>query len=133
MPLEKIEAGLASICPLKRVAVPQDIGRVVAFLASEEGEWINGLSTRRGLETMLTRCRPNNQAQRWFRCIEEKLRRGLQNTGMGSPFRDPDSRVRRAAGSEAGAVVNLWGSVSGNESRIEIIRYITWTVDVRHL
>jgi 3-oxoacyl-[acyl-carrier protein] reductase len=42
MPLEKIEAGLASICPLKRVAVPQDIGRVVAFLASEEGEWING-------------------------------------------------------------------------------------------
>ncbi|KAN0090390.1 1,3,8-naphthalenetriol reductase-like protein [Hyaloscypha variabilis] len=42
MPLDKIEAGLASICPLKRVAVPQDIGRVVAFLASEEGEWING-------------------------------------------------------------------------------------------
>ena len=47
MPLEKIEAGLASICPLKRVAVPQDIGRVVAFLASEEGEWINGTSTLR--------------------------------------------------------------------------------------
>jgi hypothetical protein len=47
MPLDKIEAGLASICPLKRVAVPQDIGRVVAFLASEEGEWINGMPTLR--------------------------------------------------------------------------------------
>lgn len=43
MPLENIEAGLAKMCPLSRVAVPQDIGRVVAFLASEEGEWINGL------------------------------------------------------------------------------------------
>lgn len=42
MPLDRIEAGLANMCPLKRVAVPADIGRVVAFLASEEGEWING-------------------------------------------------------------------------------------------
>ena len=43
MPIETIEAGLANMCPLKRVAVPADIGRVVAFLASEEGEWINGI------------------------------------------------------------------------------------------
>jgi 3-oxoacyl-[acyl-carrier protein] reductase len=43
MPLENIEAGLAKMCPLNRVAVPSDIGRVVAFLASEEGEWINGM------------------------------------------------------------------------------------------
>jgi len=45
MPIETIEAGLANMCPLKRVAVPADIGRVVAFLASSEGEWINGMST----------------------------------------------------------------------------------------
>jgi 3-oxoacyl-[acyl-carrier protein] reductase len=44
MPIETIEAGLANMCPLKRVAVPADIGRVVAFLASSEGEWINGMS-----------------------------------------------------------------------------------------
>jgi 3-oxoacyl-[acyl-carrier protein] reductase len=45
MPIETIEAGLANMCPLKRVAVPADIGRVVAFLASSEGEWINGRPT----------------------------------------------------------------------------------------
>ena len=39
---EAIEKALANGSPLKRCAVPEDIGRVVAFLASEEGEWING-------------------------------------------------------------------------------------------
>ncbi|KAK0109826.1 Arp2/3 complex subunit, actin nucleation center [Cadophora gregata] len=39
---ESIEAGIARLCPLKRVAVPEDIARVVAFLASKESEWING-------------------------------------------------------------------------------------------
>ncbi|TVY82992.1 Short chain dehydrogenase mdpC [Lachnellula suecica] len=42
MDLQKIEAGLASLCPLGRVAVPQDIGRIVAFLAHSDSEWING-------------------------------------------------------------------------------------------
>ncbi|KUJ15367.1 putative versicolorin reductase [Mollisia scopiformis] len=41
-PIEAIEQGIAALCPLKRVAVPQDIARVVAFLASRESEWING-------------------------------------------------------------------------------------------
>jgi hypothetical protein len=41
--VEAIDAGIAALCPLKRVAVPQDIGRVVAFLASAESEWINGM------------------------------------------------------------------------------------------
>ena len=41
---EEIEASLARGSPLNRVAVPGDIGRCVAFLASEEGEWINGQS-----------------------------------------------------------------------------------------
>ena len=39
-----IDAGLANMCPLKRVAVPADIGRVVAFLASADSEWVNGMS-----------------------------------------------------------------------------------------
>ncbi|KAI4143510.1 MAG: hypothetical protein LQ340_006978 [Diploschistes diacapsis] len=38
----EIEASLAAGSPLNRVAVPGDIGRCVAFLASEEGEWVNG-------------------------------------------------------------------------------------------
>jgi len=41
-PLDKIEAGIAKMCPLGRVAVPADIARVVAFLAHEDSEWING-------------------------------------------------------------------------------------------
>jgi len=40
--LEEIEQALASGSPLKRCGVPADIGRVVAFLASPGGEWING-------------------------------------------------------------------------------------------
>ena len=40
--VDEIEAALAKSSPLGRVAVPADIGRVVAFLASEDGEWING-------------------------------------------------------------------------------------------
>jgi NAD(P)-dependent dehydrogenase (short-subunit alcohol dehydrogenase family) len=62
MPLDRIEAGLANMCPLKRVAVPADIGRVVAFLASEEGEWINGMSTVRHHRNQADSIRSNNQA-----------------------------------------------------------------------
>ncbi|KAJ5579489.1 Hydroxynaphthalene reductase arp2 [Penicillium hispanicum] len=40
--LEEIEQALANGSPLKRCGVPADIGRVVAFLASPAGEWING-------------------------------------------------------------------------------------------
>jgi 3-oxoacyl-[acyl-carrier protein] reductase len=40
--LEDIEQALAHGSPLKRCGVPADIGRVVAFLASPAGEWING-------------------------------------------------------------------------------------------
>lgn len=40
--LEEIEKALASGSPLQRCGVPADIGRVVAFLASPAGEWING-------------------------------------------------------------------------------------------
>ncbi|EED17886.1 conidial pigment biosynthesis 1,3,6,8-tetrahydroxynaphthalene reductase Arp2 [Talaromyces stipitatus ATCC 10500] len=40
--LEEIETALANGSPLKRCGVPADIGRVVCFLASPDGEWING-------------------------------------------------------------------------------------------
>ncbi|KAK7739169.1 putative secondary metabolism biosynthetic enzyme [Cytospora paraplurivora] len=42
MPIETIDKGLASMCPLKRVGTPADIGKAVFMLCSEEGEWING-------------------------------------------------------------------------------------------
>lgn len=39
---ETIEKGMADACPLGRIAVPEDVARVVAFLASEDGGWVNG-------------------------------------------------------------------------------------------
>ena len=33
---------MAEHCPLKRCAVPEDVARVVAFLASDDGSWVNG-------------------------------------------------------------------------------------------
>ena len=45
-PADKIEKLMADHCPLKRCAVPEDVARVVAFLASDDGGWVNGkLST----------------------------------------------------------------------------------------
>ncbi|KAK7951658.1 uncharacterized protein PG986_007386 [Apiospora aurea] len=42
MDINKIKAGLAKLCPLDRVGTPEDIGKAVYCLVSEEGEWING-------------------------------------------------------------------------------------------
>lgn len=33
---------MADHCPLKRCATPEDVARVVAFLASDDGGWVNG-------------------------------------------------------------------------------------------
>jgi 3-oxoacyl-[acyl-carrier protein] reductase len=41
-PPQKLEELTAKACPLGRCAVPEDIARVVAFLASEDGGWVNG-------------------------------------------------------------------------------------------
>ncbi|KAG8631049.1 hypothetical protein KVT40_000189 [Elsinoe batatas] len=41
-PADKIENLMAEHCPLKRCATPDDVARVVAFLASEDGGWVNG-------------------------------------------------------------------------------------------
>lgn len=42
MPMEIIEAGLASMCPLKRVGQTSDIAKAVTLLVSPDSEWING-------------------------------------------------------------------------------------------
>lgn len=42
MPMETIDAGLANLCPLKRVGLVSDIAKVVALLVSPDSEWING-------------------------------------------------------------------------------------------
>ncbi|MCJ1463672.1 hypothetical protein MMC07_002280 [Pseudocyphellaria aurata] len=39
---DAIETAMANHCPLKRCALPVDVARVVAFLASEDGGWVNG-------------------------------------------------------------------------------------------
>jgi len=39
---EEVKQRMADMAPLKRLGQPEDIARVVAFLASGEGEWING-------------------------------------------------------------------------------------------
>lgn len=41
-PISSIEAGIAKMVPLGRVAVPADIARVVMFLSHSDSEWING-------------------------------------------------------------------------------------------
>lgn len=45
-PLEKIENMVANRTPLARCGVPEDIARVVAFLMSEDGGWVNGEQLR---------------------------------------------------------------------------------------
>jgi 3-oxoacyl-[acyl-carrier protein] reductase len=42
MPLDLIEKGLASMCPLKRAGTTSDIAKAVALLVSPDSEWING-------------------------------------------------------------------------------------------
>ena len=44
MPIPEIDQGLANFSPLKRVGYPQDISRVVCWLAGPESEWVNGKS-----------------------------------------------------------------------------------------
>lgn len=39
---EEIDRKLAAMSPLDRVGWPQDVARVVAFLCSEDGGWVNG-------------------------------------------------------------------------------------------
>lgn len=50
IPADKIEQMMAENCPLGRCAVPEDVARVVAFLASEDGGWVNGQFALRFLD-----------------------------------------------------------------------------------
>ena len=47
---EAIETAMANHCPLGRCAEPVDVARVVAFLVSEDGGWVNGTSPRGSYE-----------------------------------------------------------------------------------
>jgi len=40
--MDKIEAAIAKLCPLKRTGSTEDIARAVGLLVSPEAEWING-------------------------------------------------------------------------------------------
>ncbi|KAI9845250.1 MAG: putative secondary metabolism biosynthetic enzyme [Sclerophora amabilis] len=42
MKLESVAEALADNCPLKRFGAPRDVARVIGFLASEDGGWVNG-------------------------------------------------------------------------------------------
>lgn len=42
MQQDEIDAVIAKLSPHSRVGEPVDVARLVAFLASEDGEWING-------------------------------------------------------------------------------------------
>ena len=42
IPAATIEKMMAEHCPLGRCATPEDVARVVGFLSSEDGGWVNG-------------------------------------------------------------------------------------------
>ena len=65
---EAIETAMANHCPLGRCAEPADVARVVAFLVSEDGGWVNGtlsLSERSSHSSMQT-CTPTVSQHRCF-------------------------------------------------------------------
>jgi hypothetical protein len=74
MPVETIDKGLAAVCSLGRVGVPQDIGRVVSFLAGPESEWINGkLHSLNECIQMVTSYRSNSPTERWWKVIRFEM------------------------------------------------------------
>lgn len=70
-PADKIENLMASHCPLGRCAEPQDVARVVGFLASEDGGWVNGKSqiSRSRLTHELICHRPSDYHFWWFLAV----------------------------------------------------------------
>lgn len=39
---EDVDKMVTTMCPLGRLGQPQDVSRIVGFLCSEDGAWING-------------------------------------------------------------------------------------------
>lgn len=73
-PAEKIETEMSNACPLGRCALPVDVARVVAFLASEDGGWVNGKPLYRPQLTTITHLRrSNNHHLWWFWSVKEDM------------------------------------------------------------
>jgi 3-oxoacyl-[acyl-carrier protein] reductase len=78
-PGEKIEKMAAEHCPLKRVALPDDVARVVAFLASEDGGWVNGKFIAILPRTAADMNRPGYHHFRWIFSVDVLLGTILMN------------------------------------------------------
>lgn len=71
-PADKIEGLMADHCPLGRCAVPEDVARVVAFLVSEDGGWVNGklIHSSAIKRLILKSYRPSHYHLWWFITVE---------------------------------------------------------------
>jgi len=81
IPAATIEKMMADHCPLGRCALPEDVARVVAFLASGDGGWVNG-TLRHFLEcfqSLTMFYRPGHHHLRWFIPVERlhRIRWGI--------------------------------------------------------
>ena len=75
-----MEAGLAGITPLGRVAEPVDVARVVCFLASNDSYWVNGEVRNQSLRNLnMTDCALDPWHQRW--CANVKVHTALHKVG----------------------------------------------------
>ena len=71
---EAIENAMSSHCPLGRCAEPADVGKVVAFLASDDGGWVNGKSsTLHQSNHRLISPRPNHYGFGRIRAMRSRL------------------------------------------------------------
>jgi 3-oxoacyl-[acyl-carrier protein] reductase len=74
-PAAEIEKMMAEHCPLGRCALPEDVARVVAFLASEDAGWVNGEFSDI-LDALINTyyCnRPSHHHIRWFFAVNVLL------------------------------------------------------------
>ena len=79
-PADKIETSMAQICPLNRCAVPEDVARVVGFLASEDGGWINGMFS---FEIVLRNSRANARGCQVKSLLSLEVPRSRNTTSRG--------------------------------------------------
>ena len=84
---------MAEHCPLKRCAVPEDVARVVAFLASDDGGWVNGKPQAK-LSTLLfslTNRRSSHHDLRRLVPVNENCPRHAKEQGVDPVWRLPPS------------------------------------------